>query len=82
MKAEVGYLVCRRGHAHVKENETVGQAHSVDVSTRCSRGIAVALVHTHNVNPSPSPLDLQTAKSKNLAVCIDYAGIVTCYRVK
>lgn len=82
MPNEVGYLICRRGKALLKEHETTGGDHHVDVSTMCSRGIAVALVHTHNVNPMPSPLDLETARAKKLAVCVDFKGIVTCYRMR
>ncbi|MDP2730132.1 MAG: hypothetical protein Q8O55_06600 [Dehalococcoidales bacterium] len=82
MAKEVGYLVCRQGRVYLKQNETLGEAHSVDVSTRCSRGEPVALVHTHNVNPHPSQLDLQTAKERKLVVCVDWKGRITCWKVK
>ncbi len=82
MLSETGYLVCRRGKVSLKENEATGGAHNVDVSTHCSKGKAIALVHTHNVNPNPSELDLQTSKDKGLSVCVVYKGIVKCYRRK
>ena len=80
MSREVGYLVCRKGKVLLKQNETLGEAHNVDVSTHCSKGSPVALVHTHNVNPNPSQLDLQTGKEKHLVICVDFKGHVSCYR--
>jgi hypothetical protein len=82
MPAEKGYLVCRHGRVLLKQNEIEGGAHNVDVSTHCSKGQPVALVHTHNVNPSPSPQDIQTAKEKGLKVCVDFQGKVKCYKSK
>jgi proteasome lid subunit RPN8/RPN11 len=82
MKPEVGYLVCRHGRVYLRENETVGEEHNIDISTHCSQGQPVALVHTHNVNPDPSALDIQTSKEKGLKVCVDFHGKVKCYRGK
>ena len=81
MPNERGYLVCRHGKLLLKQNDAQGGAHNVDVSTHCSRGKPIALVHTHNVTPEPSKLDLQTAKDKKLPVCVIFAGRVKCYKV-
>ncbi len=81
MPKEIGYLVCRAGKVHLKQNETLGEEHNVDVSTHCSKGKPVALVHTHNVNPQPSQLDLQTAKERKLVVCVDFKGRISCFKV-
>ena len=81
MPKEIGYLVCRRGKTYEKQNETIGKEHQVDISVRCSLGEPVALVHTHNINPHPSQLDLQTAKEKKLVVCVDWKGVIKCFRV-
>ncbi len=83
MPKEIGYLVCRHKKTLLKEHETSGGEHNVDVSTRCTRGAAVALVHTHNVNPNPSPQDLDTAKEHRLLVCVDFQGKghIKCYKV-
>jgi hypothetical protein len=81
MPNEKGYLTCRIGGKLYKHNEVEGQAHNVDVHTHCSRGTPVALVHTHNVNPNPSPQDLQTAKTHRLIVCVDFRGVIKCFKV-
>ena len=82
MPVEKGYLVCRHGRVLLRDNDVEGSAHNVDVSTHCSQGKPVALVHTHNVNPEPSPQDLQTAREKRLIVCVDWKGAVKCYRTR
>ena len=81
MKPERGYLVCRKGKVLLKQNETKGGAHHVDVNVHCSQGEPVALVHTHNINPHPSQLDLQTAKAHKLVVCVDFLGKIKCFKV-
>lgn len=80
MANEKGYLVCRCGRVYLKEHDSEGEAHSIDIPTTCSKGKPVALVHTHNVNPDPSPQDIQTSKEKGLKVCVDFQGKVKCYR--
>ncbi len=80
MPKEKGYLVCRKGRLLIRQNDTEGGEHNVDIIPHCSKGEPVALVHTHNVNPNPSDLDLKTAKERRLIVCVDFRGRVTCYQ--
>ena len=82
MPNEKGFLVCRIGKVLLKEHETEGEEHNVEVHTHCSKGQPVALVHTHNINPEPSPQDIQTSKEKKLIVCVDFLGNVKCYKTR
>lgn len=82
---EHGYCVCKDGHLLLKETPIDGQAHSIDIPIKCTRGRPHALVHTHpsgNINPSRQ--DLETGKKTNLPICVivrvNGRGRVRCYK--
>ena len=80
MANEIGYLVCHVHRRLHRENDTDGEAHTIEIKTHCDRGDPVALVHTHNVNPNPSGTDLRTSKDKGLIVCVTFNRQTKCYR--
>jgi len=79
---ERGYLVCKQGRVLLRQNDSEGEAHTVSISTKCSHGKPVALVHNHNVNPDPSPQDIEASKEHRILVCVDFRGKVKCYKAK
>ncbi len=86
-EVEHGYCVCKEGHVLLKETPVDGQAHSIDIPIKCSRGKPHALVHSHpsgNINPSSQ--DLQTGKRFGIPICVsvrlsDGRGKTRCYKV-
>jgi proteasome lid subunit RPN8/RPN11 len=83
---EHGYCVCTEGPLLLKERGIDGEAHSIDIPVKCTRGKPHALVHSHpsgNINPSHQ--DLLTGKKTGLPICVSVklnGGRKTrCYKV-
>ncbi len=79
---ETGYCVCRDGKILLREKEIGGEAHSINIPAKCSKGVVAALVHTHpGGNPLPSRQDLETAGKLGVPVCVRTKHGVRCYKV-
>jgi proteasome lid subunit RPN8/RPN11 len=78
---ERGYCVCRDGRLLLKEKTIPGEASSIQIPVKCSRGQPAALVHSHtsgNINPSSQ--DLQTSKRLGIPVCVRTKHGIRCYK--